>query len=196
MRSASEYLQQFKALLPRGALWEPLREEGKTFGELLHALAEEFARVDASSAQIIEEADPRTTLQLLPEMEEFAGLPDPCSGLAKTIDQRRSDLLDALVGIGGQSRAYYIGLAAKVGFDGATITEYEPHTVDATVDAPIYGADWQFAWKITAPSVAVDQFDVMSTVDESLGEAAATSKLECLINRTKPSHTTTLFEYT
>lgn len=196
MRSASDYLQQLKAVLPRGWLWESLREEGKTFGELLHALAEEFARVDASNEQLIDEADPRTTLQLLPEWEAFASLPGKCSGLALTTDERRADLLHALVAIGNLSRSHYLGLAESLGFPDASITEYDSHTVDATVDAPLYGEDWRFAWKLIAAATTVNQFDVQSTVDESLGDVAPQSKLECQINYMKPAHTIALFEYT
>ena len=193
--SAGAYLQQLKNLLPRGALWNSLREDGALFSELLAALAEEPSRIDASASSLPDEADPRTTLQLLQEWEAFAGLPDTCSGQGATTDARREALLAALTALGGQSRAYYIALAESLGFPGATITEYDPHTIDETVDAPIYGLDWQFAWLLTAPMPDVDQLTVDDTVDDSLGQQAATTVLECQINKTKPAHTTAQFNY-
>lgn len=196
MHSASDYLQQLKDLLPRGRLWNALREEGKLFGQLLNALAQEFERVDAANNTLIDEADPRTALQLLPDWEAFVGLPDTCSGLGTTNQQRRDALLEALTSVGGQSRAYFIGLAEQLGFTDATIIEYDPHTVDESVDAPIYGADWQFVWKLSAAMPPVVQFNADSTVDESLGELAPTTRLECIINQRKPAHTLALFEYT
>ncbi|WP_303905616.1 YmfQ family protein [Thiohalomonas denitrificans] len=193
---ASDYLNQLRALLPRGVLWRGLRAPDTTFSALLDALAAEFARVDATAEALINEADPRTTLQLLAEWEAFAGLPDTCSGLGTTIDERRAALVDILTSVGGQSRNYFIGVAGSLGFDDSAIAEYDPHTVDETVDAPIYGADWQFAWKLTAPMPPVQQFNADSTVDESLGEVAPTTRLECAVNRRKPAHTIALFEYT
>jgi len=193
--SAEDYAAQLAALLPVGDLWDWLRED-PLMVDLLGALAEEFARCDGRIEQLIDESDPRTTLELLPEWESFAGLPDACSDLGATVAQRQEALRSVLTAYGGQSRQYFIDLASQLGFPSASITEYDPHTVDMTVDAPIYGADWRFAWKLSAPTPAVSQFTVDSTVDESLGEQSPTTRLECTVNRYKPAHTTAIFAYT
>lgn len=195
MRTAADYQQQLNALLPPGALWEALRQD-ENAQALLLALADEFARIDARADDLLRELDPRTVSELLAEWEAWAGLPDACSGLGETLQQRRDALHAALTSEGGQSRAYFIALAERIGFPGATITEFEPHTVEMSVDAPIYGTDWRFAWLLSVAMPAVIQFNVESSVDESLGEQAPTTRLECVINKLKPAHTVALFEYT
>lgn len=193
--SSDEYAEQLAALLPRGTLWDSLRQVDTLSYALLLGLAEELARVDGRAEQLIAETDPREVLDLLTEWEAFVGLPDACSPLGVTLQQRREALHARLTAEGGQSRADFIALAERLGFAGATITEYEPHTVDADVDAPLYGDDWRLAWQLSAPQAELRAFTVMSTVDESLGEQAPTARLECAINRTKPAHTIALFEY-
>lgn len=195
MHDVADYTAQLNALLPVGVLWDSLRDDPVT-QDLLTALAGELSRVDASAEYLLDEADPRTALNLLPDWEALTGLPDACSGLGVTIQQRRDALLAALTSLGGQSRQYFIDVAAQLGFPGATVTEYAPQTVDDTVDATIRGPDWRFAWQITVALPAVQQLTVDSDVDTSLGEQAPTTRLECVINKLKPAHTTALFSYT
>lgn len=195
MRDATNYQQQLAALLPPGPLWDSLRQD-ETAQALLLALADEFARIDARSDDLLRELDPRSVSELLAEWEAWAGLPDSCAALGVTLAERRAALHAAITSEGGQNRAYFITLAERLGFPGATITEFEPYTVDLSVDAPIYGADWRFAWRLSAVRPDVAQFNVESNVDESLGEQGPTTRLECAINQRKPAHTVALFEYT
>jgi len=60
---ADDYLHQLQALLPSGPAWP--RDRDAVLTQLLAAFAEEFARIDARTAQLIEEADPRATYDLL-----------------------------------------------------------------------------------------------------------------------------------
>lgn len=60
-----------KALLPPGKLW---RMVASTLADFLLACAQELARVDARADALIEEADPRTTTELLPDFELDLGL--------------------------------------------------------------------------------------------------------------------------
>ncbi|MEW6647179.1 MAG: putative phage tail protein [Pseudomonadota bacterium] len=195
MRDATDYKQQLNALLPPGPLWEALRQDDNA-QSLLIALADELARLDDRAYDLLRELDPRSVSELLAEWEAWAGLPDSCSGLGETLNERRDALHAAMTSSGGQSRAYFIALAERLGFPGTSITEYEPHTVEDDVDAAIYGDDWRFAWLLSAQTPDIQQISVESDVDESLGEQAPTERLECAINKTKPAHTVALFEYT
>lgn len=189
--SARHYLAQLQALLPRGAAW--LREQTATLTMLLYALADEFARVDGRSFDLLEEADPRTTYELLPEWEFDYGLPDPCTGQLETIQQRREALVTKVTMIGGQSRQYFIDLAARLGFE-ITITEFEPFTVGSTVDEPICDEAWRWTWMVNAPEVRVIEFTAESGVNEAL-QTWGNELLECAITRLKPAHTNVLFAY-
>ena len=64
--------------------------------------------------QILIEADPRTTIQFFTDWERIAGLPDSCCGTdaASTLAERRARLVEKITSTGGQSRQYFIDLAA------------------------------------------------------------------------------------
>lgn len=190
--TVEQYLAELQALLPLGSAWP--RERDATLTLTLLALAEEFVRVDARAEQLIEEADPRTTLELLPEWERAAGLPDPCVAVDQITAQRRLGLVARLTARGGQSPQFYIELAAALGYEIA-ITEYQPHDVEDDVDEPLYGDAWQFEWLVTAPGEQLVEFTVDDPVDDSLG-GFGNQRLECVITRARPAHTHVSFEYT
>lgn len=190
--TAADYLAQEQALLPQGAAWP--RESDATLTKLLNAFADELARIDGRALTLIEEADPRTTNELLGDWERVAGLPDTCVAAALGTAQRIAALVTKLTTIGGQSREYYIALAAKLGYT-ITITEFAPFTVASRIDTPIRGELWRFAWQVNAPLVTQTFFTMNSTVADALSTFGNT-QLECVINRLKPAHTHAQFAYT
>ena len=195
MYLSDQYTQQLKALLPPGRLWDSLREQGRLCGDLLAALADEGVRIDARGNDLIDESDPLSTYELLPDLESFAGLPDDCAGELATIEQRRNALHERLAGSTGFSRPYIIGIAESLGYVGATIDEFEPFTVGSDVDARLFDVDWRFIWILNLPDDSgVVYFTADSGVDERLanwGDAL----LECVINRLRPAHTRVFFAY-
>jgi len=194
-RSAEAYRDELLALQPPGLALPA--EPDSTWAQLLLALAGEWARVDGRAATLVDEANPRTTLELLPEWEAEFGLPDACSLLApQTIENRRAAVVQRATSNGGQSRAYFVGVAERLGFPGAEVIEYERHSVDADVDEPLYGEAAAYAWTLRAPLPPIDQMTVDSDVDAALGEKAQTARLECTIRRLAPAHTTVHFDYT
>lgn len=142
---------------------------------------------------ILSEADPRTTYQLLADWERVLGLPDPCVGQLPTIEQRRAAVVAKVSMHGGQSRVFFIALAARLGF-AITITEFKQYSVMSPVNAPLYGVPWCFTWRVNAPLNTVRRFSVMSGVNESLS-TWSNQLLECAISRFKPAHTVVQFAY-
>lgn len=189
--TADDYLAQLQALLPQGPAWP--RDAGATLTKLLHAMADELARVDGRAAQLIEEADPRTTAELLADWERVAGLPDACVTDAQSTAQRRAALHARLTTLGGQSVAYFVALAASLGYT-VTITEFNPLSVNDNVEHPLYGQPWQFAWQINAPLNTVGTLSVTDTVADPLAWWG-NELLECVVDRLKPAHTHVLFAY-
>ena len=184
--SLADYRRQILALLPVGSLWESLKND-TVFSNLIDAIAAEFRRIDGSARSLLGEIDPRTSNDLFPEWEVFAGLPDPCVGELKTMPERRAAVVSKLTGHGGQSPQYYIDLAAALGFT-ITISEY-----DGINQALVNQYYWQVNSALTGPVVS---FDMNSAVNEPLRSWSSNSLLECMINRLKPAHTTVLFSYT
>ena len=189
--TAEAYRDQLLALAPPGSAL-PV-DPDSNWARLLQALADELARVDARAENLVDEADPRTTYELLSHWESIAGLPDPCATDEQNIEQRRNALLGKLAGTGGQSRQYFIDLAKDLGY-AVTITEFSPFDVDSTVDAELYGDDWAFAWRVNAPETTVTYFTVASGVDEPLA-SWGNATLECAIEARKPAHTHVIFAY-
>ncbi|WP_157081126.1 putative phage tail protein, partial [Novosphingobium naphthalenivorans] len=104
-RDNAAYARQMKQLLPKGAAWD-FAPDG-TFARLLLALAAEFARIDSRALDLIGEADPRTTLELLPDWERVAGLPDSCTGAPDEVAERQAALHQKIAGVGGQNKAAF-----------------------------------------------------------------------------------------
>jgi len=191
---AADYLSQLQALLPRGLAWA--KQQTGVLMLLLLAWADELARVDLRCGDLVNEADPRTTAELLPDWERVAGLPDVCVTIDQTTEQRRAALVSKLTMVGGQSRSYFIGIAESMGYTGATIDEFAPMTCNDNCNSALYSEADKFVWQLNLPFLTGGVFvmtcnDNCNTALQSWGDEA----LECRINKFKPAHTSVLFAY-
>ncbi len=187
-----DYLHLLQALLPQGAAWP--RDSEATLTKTLAGFAVEFARVEGRAYQLVSEADPRLTSELINEWETMLGLPDPCVGADQSLTERRRSLLSKLTTIGGQSRQYFIDLAASLG-SVITITEFAMGHVNDPVNYPMYGLEWRFAWQVNGIANPVTYKPVNGAVNDPLA-IWGTTAVQCLFNRLKPAHTTVLYNYT
>lgn len=162
----------------------------------LDANAQELDRVDSRFGALIEEADPTTTSEMLPDWERVAGLPDNCSGqLGDTLQARRSGLLSKLTLTGGQSAGYFNEVTRSMGFE-TTIEEFKPFRAGLSFAGdPLGDSQWAAAWTLRAPLDAPTYFSAgRSYAGESLvlyGDV----DLECRIKSAAPAHTAVLFAY-
>lgn len=189
------YIELLKGLLPRGLAWT--RELGTYFHKMLEAMAEEFARYDVRiGTDLINEADPSTTLELLSDWERVVGLPDPCSEeVSETVALRRSDVIRKLNARGGQSRQFFIDLAAGFGYT-ITISDILPFRSGRNrCGDRCYDKDWQFVWLVHSPTIISKYF---LCGDGRCGDRLRVWRdveLECVINGKKPAHTRVFFTY-
>ena len=198
-RPAADYAAQLRSLLPRGPIWNA--EPTGNLAQLLLALADEFARIDGRADALLEEADPRTTLELLPDWEAVAGLPDGCTGAPEAIYERQVALHQKLTGLGGQSSADFTELAARLGY-AIDIEEHRAFAVGDRINAPVNGEAWAFAWTVRVrPFEGVfEQADFLAffragdPVERRL-VGFGQIDVECVIRRAAPAHTTVLFAY-
>jgi len=126
-----DYRQQLMALLPPSDVLDI--SDGSQLHSLLDAMAAELARVDGRVDDVLRETDPRSASELLSDWETELGLPSACAPLATSLGERRDAAHTKLTERGGQSRQYFIDLAAKLGF-AVTITEFKRRTVRSGVD--------------------------------------------------------------
>jgi uncharacterized protein YmfQ (DUF2313 family) len=186
-----------QALLPTGAAWN--RTPDAQLTHLLQVLAQEFARIDARSVDLRNEADPRTALESLSDWERVVGLPDQCIPVTGSVRERQLAVATKIAGLGGQSRAYFIDMAGNLGFS-IEIEEFVPFTTESAVNEDVMDDSWAFAWRINLLNDNDDSdfasawFTTESGVDESI-RSFGSNQLECLIRRAAPAHTYVLFAY-
>src|SRR5579885_1873701 len=114
-RSGDDYARAFAAMLPTGPAWP--REQDAVLMQLVDGLAQIWGDGDGRAGDLLEvESDPRLTLEMLSDWERAFGLPDDCMGPVTTIEERRARLLYRMTLLGGQSREFFISLAAAFGY--------------------------------------------------------------------------------
>lgn len=144
-----DYLEQLKALLPPGAAWS--RSLGAVIGRPIEAMAEGLARVHARAQQLLQESDPRQTLEMLEDWERVMDLPDPCAGPSPTVDQRRAQVLARFRQQTGASKAALEAFAADLGVV-IEVDEVGPFRVGRNAMGDHLGlVEFSHAIKVTAP---------------------------------------------
>ncbi len=191
--TSADYLRAFQALMPRGRVWP--RDADAVQTQVFTGLNQVYARNTARANYLLVDSFPSTTYELLPEWESTLGLPDPCAGASPTVQQRRTQVIARLANSGGQSAAYYIGFAAKLGY-GITVTNFAPFRCgQSTAGQQVGNTDWFFTWAVNAPLNTVVRFAAgQSAAGEPLGSWNNTV-LQCELNAIAPAHTVLQFRY-
>ncbi|WP_233869718.1 YmfQ family protein [Paraburkholderia adhaesiva] len=194
--TAAEYAGVLRKLLPRGRVWT--RDDDGTQAAVLDALGVTAEGIDSAALTLIAAGFPASADQLLPEWDATLGLPDPCFGPFASDDENRQQTVAKLISTGGQTVAYFIALAASLGYT-ITITEYFAHTVTRDVTVPVYGMDWPYTWLVNVTGAPPPHWhEVSDPVDDPLSSYISTPNgkaLECLLRRYAPAHTVVCFCY-
>ena len=158
-------------------------------------MAATFCRVDERAQDLISEAYPDTTDELLEDWERVAGLPDECSPLAPTKEERRAQLVQKITDIGGQNAAYFEEVASRLGFDVEVVDFKHFRVGQSRVGDALTNLDWTFWWAVKGPSTINRPFRVGTG---RVGDRLVTignELLECTMKKLKPAHTQVLFIY-
>ncbi|MBV2161428.1 MAG: DUF2313 domain-containing protein [Achromobacter denitrificans] len=188
---AGDFLRAFMSLLPRGRVWS--RDVSSVQSRALLGLVTIYEDSTARANQLLVDAFPGSTYELLPEWELTLGLPDPCAGPAPTIQARRAQVVARLTATGGQSIPYFTGLAKSLGYE-VTVTQFMPSRFGKRFGTPFGGVDWAHAWQINAPTFTVNRL----RFGESFGSPFSywtNSVLQCELQSVKPAHTVLNFSY-
>lgn len=188
------YVNQLKLLMPPGAAWSTDDDAG--LGDLFTGWAQEMARLNARIDALYEEADPRTTVEMIGDWEASLGLPDPCTAAVTTLSGRQVIAWRKIAFQAGQTPAFYVALAASVGME-IEIHEFDPDVddFDGSLTALIAGGRFRFVWRVdvlTATDFTV--FRAGSRAGDHLREGGAID-LECMIRAAAPAHTHVIFTY-
>jgi uncharacterized protein YmfQ (DUF2313 family) len=148
---------------------------------LLNALAVEPARVAERVLDLLVEAFPGTTVELIDEWEEALSLPDDC--VAPTVyADRIAAIVARFVGTSGHSEDDYRELAESLGYDDALV---EFTRVDAFKSGRSKAGDklWNnHQWTVTI---------TVGTVGDPVRDAL----LECVFNARRRAHTEFIFVF-
>lgn len=198
-RSGDDYAEAFENLFPTGPAWP--RDEETVFQRVIRALAQIFGYVDQRAGVLLNvESDPRRTFEVLEEWERAYGLPDPCVPRPLSITERRVALVERITTQGGQSRAFFISLAAALGYE-ITITEFVPFQFGLSgfgyPRGNLMPPQARFYWRVSVsgPRVTRFRFGVSSAGHDRFLSILRAEDLECVITRFKPAHTTLQFDY-
>lgn len=217
MKHIDDYFDQAKKLLPQGLIWAAARS-GR-LGDVLMTTAGQLSGCHERADNLMMEACPPTSLELLSEWEKFAGLPDECTaGEAVTLEERRRAVVAKLTGRPTLSVESFYWLAGLLGYE-ITIREYVPFTCGRSrcggphvlasgrgslicglsrcgAPAPYGGYYARYFWKVIVHGFRAHWFRTgRNRCGERLGWQTPAKDLECFLRRRKPAHTIIIFEY-
>lgn len=193
MLSASDYADQFLAHLPQGRLWP--RSRGSKLWDLGAALGKLLADLRARVGVLLRESDPRETAELLTEWETAYGLLGICDLEGLTLAQRRDVLVQRVSDAGGQSIAYFVHLAAQIGW-AIEIEELRSFGMGTAQMGDAIGDETlDVAWIVHAPPYSPKWFAAGSGAAGDPLQASDRELLECVITEAAPAHTNVAFVY-
>lgn len=139
-RTGDDYADAMQGLLPVGQAWP--RHDDSVLMTVVRGLTRIWGDFETRASTLLEvESDPRSTVELLPDWERNWGLPDPCYTSPQSIADRQLALVMRMTMLGAQSREFFIGVAAQLGYT-ITITEFRTFFVamDGCGDCRVHGA--------------------------------------------------------
>lgn len=166
--------------MPRGRAWP--RDPDANLPKYVMGFAKRLAELELSADQLLLEMRPETTVNLLPEWEEYLGLPE-CGTTVQTFEMRRAAVVEKYHRKGGLQTWMIEQIAAALGF---TVKVYEqwPHHVLRSVTYPIYPASTRFILRVDVYDLPEERFTVLDNVLTPL-RGNAPLVLECVLNRLK-----------
>jgi uncharacterized protein YmfQ (DUF2313 family) len=212
-----DFVTDLADLFPPGRAWAWTRDPNSVGIGLLHGLALSQATTQARKNQLLIDAFPATTVELLPEWEASVGLPDPCSGPDASLAARQAHVVARIKNKGGQSIPYLVDYAFALGFV-VTVTPFATLRFGSRFGTRFYDTAWATTIKVnTSTSFEVARFGSARFGDPftSWGAAPTTIRparfgasrfgarfsmwgnavLECELRRVAPGHLYVLFAY-
>jgi uncharacterized protein YmfQ (DUF2313 family) len=176
--------------MPRGRAW-PRDPESNT-SKYVRGFAKRLADCEVSAGQLYLEMRPETAVQLLPDWEEYLGLPE-CAVPNQTFESRRAAVVEKYHRKGGLQTWQIEALALALGFT-VEVREHFPHHVLRPVTYPIWPNRWRYALEVVVFGFPDGRFRVTDTVITPLKTQTALL-LECTLSRYKLGGFTYEFVY-
>lgn len=202
--SGDALLPAILAYLPRGSAWRTDYVADGDDASFLHrfwrAVAEPVADLYAKSWALVLQSTACTVTAGLDDWEAEFGLPDPCLTPNPDVAARLVALREKVAGEGGGSIAYFVCVAARLGY---AITITEPRFFEFGVSrfdgdqTDAFAPDLQAYWivHVIGAEAKYFEFGVASFGYDRFSDFANDLDLECVFNARRPAHTTLIFDY-
>lgn len=197
-------------LLPMGRLWQA--KEQPVFNDLLESFATELCRVDERIKDLLREADPRVTDELIDDWERLMGLPDECTPDGLDLAERRQQIVQKLTTVGALSVTFFEFVGAQLGFDitvtnrisflagravaGDPLTNYFERVFEAgdVAGTPLQEVGWLYYFEVNMPIAAAEIFEAGDVAGTPLREFS-NPLIECTMLKLKPAHSAIFFTF-
>ncbi len=181
-------------LLPSGRLLRPV--PGSNLERLLEALAAAFADVELRVLDLVDEADPRSTFELVGEWERALGLPGEClPAPLLNLSLRRVAILARLRRSVEQSSSDFVALALSLGFE---VELFEPRPFRCGISAcgdGLWGEESVWTFYVHAPAASPFYADAGDAVCGQRITDWSNELLECELASWRPAHTRSFVVY-
>jgi len=202
--TADDLLPQVIAVAPRGPAWGS-DEAGDGTGaspvmrQVWSAIASWLADLYTAAFQTAVQCFPSAITTSLADWEEEYGLPDPCISPASGEAGRIAAVRARFGAQGGASPAYFICLAASIGYD-ISIEEPSDFICDLSEcdgDDTVVEINGHHEWIVHLNGLGDTWFycDEGMCDDTPLEGFVVATDLECVLRRVAPTHTTLIFDY-
>jgi len=198
-------------LLPKGRLWQP--RDQPVLKATLASSAVEACRVEDRIDDLLREADPSQTVELLEDWEKMLGLPDECSPPGQTVEERQAQVVQKFTNVGGLSKEFYELTASQLGFPTVRVFNYlnfivgrgtvgqplsnyfeEIFTVGQPIGQPLQLVGWRFVWGVEMPATSVETLEVGEVIGQPL-VSFTNPLIECTMRKLKPAHSGIFFTF-
>ncbi|WP_421173743.1 putative phage tail protein [Aeromonas enteropelogenes] len=176
-RPAEAYQLALLGLMPRGLAWD--NSPDGEMGQLMLAMGDSLARADADKVTLsTRERYPGSAVWLLPDWEQFLGLPE-CVNLEQTIAERQRVAQNKMQFYGSLNKGFYRKLAAAYGYEIEVTPDPDNQWIS---DVHIYSElTWRDATVLDPVTTPLRVFNI--------------SDLECVFERYWPAHQGIAFIY-
>lgn len=202
--TAGDLLPQVIAMAPRGVIWgTDEASDGTGVSPVMRrvwtAVAGWLADYYALAFETATQTFPSSISYSLDDWEAEYGLPDPCTSPDSGVQGRINAVRARFGAQGGASPAYFICLAASVGYD-ITITEPSDFICELSEcdgDDTVVNVNGHHEWVIRLLGLGDTWFyPDDGWLDETPLEGfLVATELECLLRRVAPTHATLIFDY-
>jgi uncharacterized protein YmfQ (DUF2313 family) len=178
--------------LPNGYLFGAKKQVSTKLRKLLIGLTGLLEDAEEKINLVSDEYDIRITTLFIEEWEGFVGIPDSCFVVADTIEERRQNVLTKLGGLGVQTEADFVALAALFGLT-VTITPGATSGLFPMVFPLIFfptPKDARFTMVVNFTVDDASRFPL--TFPFTFGDAKIAT-LECLFNKLRPATVDVIF---